>query len=86
MSKNHVFKTVVDQLSIELNNRCTEYGFKKKVTLKLSNLKQSVEALIGPVLVAENKHPGRGYASIHLNKNWYSNSTRYKNIPPIVSS
>lgn len=78
MSKNHVFETVVDQLSIELNNRCTEYGFKKKVTLKLSNLKQSVEALIGPVLIAENKHPGRGYASIHLNKNWYSNSTRYK--------
>jgi hypothetical protein len=78
MSTNHILETVVEQLTTELNNRCTDYGFKKQVKSKLPDLKLSVKTLIGNVLVAESKHSGKGYASIHLNKNWYSNSTRYK--------
>ena len=78
MSTNHIFETVVEQLATELNNRCTEYGFKKQVKSKLPNLKLSVKTLIGHVLVAESKQSGKGYASIHLDKNWYSDSTRYK--------
>jgi len=78
MSKNHVLETVVEQLTTELNNRCIEYGFEKRVKSKLPNLKLAVKTLIGNVLVAESKHSGKGYASIHLDKNWYSDSTRYK--------
>ena len=78
MSKNHILETVVEKLTTELNNRCTEYGFKRQVKSKLPNLKLAVKTLIGHVLVAESKHSGRGYASIHLDKNWYSDSTRYK--------
>ena len=78
MSKNHVLETVIEQLTTELNNRCTEYGFEKRVKSKLPNLKLAVKTLIGNVLVAESKHSGKGYASIHLDKNWYSDSTRYK--------
>lgn len=78
MSKNHVLETVVEQLTTELNNRCIEYGFEKRVKSKLPNLKLAVKTLIGNVLVAESKHSGKGYASIHLDKNWYSDSTRYE--------
>jgi hypothetical protein len=78
MSTNHILGTVVEQLTTELNNRFTEYGFKKRVKSKFPNLKLSVKTLIGNVLVAESKHSGKGYASIHLDKNWYSDSTRYK--------
>ena len=78
MSTNHILETVVEKLTTELNNHCTEYGFKKRVKSKLPNLKLSVKTLIGNVLVAESKHSGKGYASIHLNKNWYGDSTRYK--------
>jgi hypothetical protein len=78
MSTNHILETVVEKLTTELNNHCTEYGFKKRVKSKLPNLKLSVKTLIGNVLIAESKHSGKGYASIHLNKNWYSNSTRNK--------
>ena len=78
MSKNHILEAVVEKLTTELSNRCTEYGFKKRVKSKLPNLKLSVKTLVGHVLVAENKYTGKGYASIHLNKNWYLDSTRYK--------
>jgi len=78
MSKNHILETVVEQLTTELNNRCNDYGFKKQVKSKLPDLKLSVKTLIGNALVAESKHSGKGYASIRLNKNWYSDSNRYK--------
>ena len=78
MSTNHILETVVEKLTTELNNRCTEYGFEERVKSKLPNLKLSVKILIGNVLVAESKHSGKGYSSIHLDKNWYSDSTRYK--------
>ena len=78
MSTKHILKTVLEQLTTELNNRCTEYGFEKRIKSKLPYLKLSIKNLIGNVIVAEGKHSGKGYASIHLNKNWYSNSTRYK--------
>ena len=78
MSKNHIIETVIEKLTTELNDHCTEYGFEKRVKSKLPNLKLSVKALIGNVLVAESKYSGKGYASIHLDKNWYSDSTRYK--------
>ena len=78
MSKNHVLEPVVEQLTTELNNRCTEYGFEKRAKSKFPNLKLAVKTLIGNVLVAASMHTGKEYASIHLNKNWYSDSTRYK--------
>jgi len=78
MSTNYALENVIEQLTTELNNRCTEYGFEKRVKSKLSSLKLSVKTLIGNVLVAESKYSGKGYASIHLNKNWYSDTTRYK--------
>ena len=43
MSINHILGTVVEQLTTELNNRFTEYGFKKRVKSKFPNLKLSRE-------------------------------------------
>ena len=78
MSTNHIIETVVEKLTTGLNDHCTDYGFEKRVKSKLPSLKLAVKALIGNVLVAESKYSGKGYASIHLDKNWYSDSTRYK--------
>jgi len=78
MSTNHIIETVVEKLTTELNNHCTEYGFEKRVKSKRPNLKLSVKTLIGNVLISENKVSGQGYASIHLSPNWYSDSTRYR--------
>ena len=78
MSTNHILETVVEKLTTELNNRCTEYGFEKRIKSKLPSLKLSVKTLIGNVFVAESKHSGKGYASIHLNRNWYNANHRYK--------
>lgn len=56
----------------------TKYGFKRQVKSKLPNLQLSIKTLIGHVLAAESKQSGKGYASIHLDKNWYGYSSRYK--------
>ena len=62
MSTKHALETVIEQLTTELNNRCTEYGFEKRVKSKLASLKLSVvKTLIGNVLVAESKYSGQGW-------------------------